>query len=512
MQVAQRLAGYSLGGADLLRRAMGKKKPEEMAKQKSTFVEGARSQGVSDADSERIFGLLEYFAGYGFNKSHSAAYALITYQTAWLKAHYPAELLCAVLTSDKETNDKVVRTIADAKVFGIPVLPPDVNESNRDFRVVYANPKGDLKVAKAAKVKDTYGPQIRFGLGAVRGIGDAAIEAILEARESGGPFRDMFDFASRVDAKRVNKAVFEALVQSGAFETCHASMGIDRARAFASIDVALERSRAASRDREAGQTSLFGLFGAAAGSDAAAQSAASSAAGDFVGCEPWDTRELLVRERRALGFYVSGHPIDRYITGDAALARLEASWVADCAQMDDWAAVRLVGTVEGWRERIFKGSNDKKAFFELEDTSGRIQVSLRSREIAAFERVLQSGDPVIVSGKLQFPRTENEEEESDVPRDPTLLLNDAQLLADSVKSAARTVLVRLDSRRLTPKALDDMASLFQSSRGPCPVHVHLKTPAGDAQLVLGPDWRVDAGDAVLSGLERVFGGSVAELR
>jgi DNA polymerase-3 subunit alpha len=369
-----------------------------------------------------------------------------------------------------------------------------------------------LKVAKAAKVKDTYGPQIRFGLGAVRGIGDAAIEAILEARESGGPFRDMFDFASRVDAKRVNKAVFEALVQSGAFETCHASMGIDRARAFASIDVALERSRAASRDREAGQTSLFGLFGAAAGSDAAAQSAASSAAGDFVGCEPWDTRELLVRERRALGFYVSGHPIDRYITGDAALARLEASWVADCAQMDDWAAVRLVGTVEGWRERIFKGSNDKKAFFELEDTSGRIQVSLRSREIAAFERVLQSGDPVIVSGKLQFPRTENEEEESDVPRDPTLLLNDAQLLADSVKSAARTVLVRLDSRRLTPKALDDMASLFQSSRGPCPVHVHLKTPAGDAQLVLGPDWRVDAGDAVLSGLGRVFGGSVAELR
>lgn len=512
MQVAQRLAGYSLGGADLLRRAMGKKKPEEMAKQKSTFLDGAKGLGVTEEDAERIFGLLEYFAGYGFNKSHSAAYALITYQTAWLKAHYPAELLCAVLTSDKETNDKVVRTIADAKLFAIAVLPPDVNESVRDFRVVYAHPKGDLKVAKGAKVKDTYGPQIRFGLGAVRGIGDAAIEAILEARESGGPFRDMFDFASRVDAKRVNKAVFEALVQSGAFESSHAASGVDRAKAFASIDVALERSRAASRDREAGQTSLFGLFGAGAGADPRAQEAASSAAGDFVSCEPWDTRELLVRERRALGFYVSGHPIDRYITGDAALARLEASWVADCAQMDDWTAVRLVGTVEGWRERIFKGSNDKKAFFELEDTSGRIQVSLRSREIAAFERVLQSGDPVIVSGKLQFPRTESEEEDADVPRDPTLLLNDAQLLADSVKSAARTVLVRIDGKRLTPKALDDMASLFQASRGPCPVHVHVKTPAGEAQLVLGPEWRVDAGDKVLSGLERVFGGSVAELR
>ena len=512
MQVAQRLAGYSLGGADLLRRAMGKKKPEEMAKQKSTFVDGARSLGVSDDDSERIFGLLEYFAGYGFNKSHSAAYALITYQTAWLKAHFPAELICAVLTSDKEVNDKVVRTIADAKAFGIPVLPPDVNESEKDFRVVYAHPKGDRKIAKGAKVKDAFGPQIRFGLGAVRGIGEAAIEAILEARESGGPFRDMFDFASRVDAKRVNKAVFEALVQSGAFESCHGSMGIDRSRAFASIDVALERSRAASRDREAGQTSLFGLFGAAAGTDLGAQAAASSAQGDFVAAEPWDTRELLVRERRALGFYVSGHPIDRYITGDASLARLEARWVADCAQMDDWSAVRLVGTVEGWRERIFKGSNDKKAFFELEDTSGRIQVSLRAREIAAFERVLLSGEPVIVSGKLQFPRVENEEEDADVPREPTLLLSDAQLLAESVKSSARSVLLRIDSKRLTPRVLDDMATLFRQTKGPCPVHVHVKTAAGDAQLVLGPDWRVDAGDAVLSGLERVFGGSVAELR
>ncbi len=512
MQVAQNLAGYSLGGADLLRRAMGKKMPEEMEKQRSTFVEGARQKGVTEADAESIFKLLEYFAGYGFNKSHSAAYALITYQTAWLKAHYPAELVCAVLTADKDVNDKVVRTIADARLFGLPVLPPDVNESHQDFRVVYASPAGDAKVAKGAKVRDAFAPQLRFGLGAVRGIGEAAIEAIKDARDAGGPFRDMFDFASRVDARRVTKAVFEALVQSGAYDTCHAVRGIDRARAFASIDVALERSRAASRDREAGQTSLFGLFGAGAGGDAGAQAAASAAAGDFVKSDSWDTREVLVRERRALGFYVSGHPIDRYVNGPAALARLEASWVADCAQLEDWTAVRLVGTVEGWKEKIFKGSNDKKAFFELEDTSGRIQVAVRSREIQAFERVLLSGEPVIVSGKLQFPRSDNDDDEADVPRDPTLLLNDAQLLSESVKSAARSLHITVDSYQLTSKALTDLASLFRASAGTCPIHVHVKTPAGVAQVVLGADWRVDAGDVLFAGLERVFGGAFAELR
>ncbi len=170
MQIAQTLAGYTLGGADLLRRAMGKKKPEEMAKQKSTFLDGAKAKGVDEKDAEHIFGLLEYFAGYGFNKSHSAAYALITYQTGWLKAHYPVELLCAILTSDKDRIDKVVRTIADARAMGVTVLPPDINESETDFRVVYSHPAGGRPVRRSEKIKDALGPQIRFGLGAVRGL------------------------------------------------------------------------------------------------------------------------------------------------------------------------------------------------------------------------------------------------------------------------------------------------------------------------------------------------------
>src|ERR1700728_4087218 len=240
---------------------MGKKKPEEMAKQKSIFIEGAKTKGVTLADAERIFGLLEYFAGYGFNKSHSAAYALLTYQTAYLKAHYPVELLCAIMTSDKDKIDKVVRTIADARAMGVTVLPPDLNESDTDFKVVYTHPKADRRAARAqvrrggfafAHITDPCGPQIRFGLGAARGVGSAALETLFEARQAGGPFADLFDFAARVDAKKINKSVLESLVACGAFDGALASHGVNRARAFASIDIALERSRSASRDREAG--------------------------------------------------------------------------------------------------------------------------------------------------------------------------------------------------------------------------------------------------------------------
>ncbi|HEX7665872.1 MAG TPA: DNA polymerase III subunit alpha, partial [Polyangiaceae bacterium] len=340
MQVAQKLAGYTLGGADLLRRAMGKKKPEEMAKQKSIFVEGATKNGVALEDSERIFGLLEYFAGYGFNKSHSAAYALITYQTAYLKAHYPAELLCAIMTSDKDRIEKVVRTIADARSLGVTVLPPDINESDTDFKVVYTNPKGDKKVSPRAFVKDKLGPEIRFGLGAVRGVGGGALDTVFDARKEGGPFFDLFDFASRVDAKKLNRSVLEALVQCGAFDTTLKKLGVTRARAFAAIDVALERSRSASRDREAGQTNLFGLFDAAKPAAAASSTASGSSAGDYTAVvEPWDRLEMLQREKQSLGFYVSGHPLERYLKGGAALAKIGAVPTVDCSSMDDWSMV-----------------------------------------------------------------------------------------------------------------------------------------------------------------------------
>lgn len=442
------------------------------------------------------------------HNSHSAAYALITYQTAWLKAHYPVELLCAILTSDKDRIEKVVRTIADARQMGVTVLPPDVNESDTDFKVVYTHPEGNRPVRRADGIKDVLGPQIRFGLGAVRGLGGAALDAVFEARQDGS-FRDLFDLASRVDAKRVNKAVFEALVQCGAFDTSLGERGVSRARAFASVDVALERSRAASRDREAGQTSMFGMFDAAPRSPSAGTSA-----GDYVAAESWDRHELLVRERQSLGFYVSGHPLERYARGEAGLAKIGAAPIAECADMGDWAVVKLAGMVEGYRERIFKDGGGKIAFFELEDLTGRVNVKVRGREIDQYAPLLTAGAPVLIEGKVSFPqRGEDEPEEPDAPREPTILLNAVRPLSEAVRADTRSIAIRVRADRMGAGELGRLAKVLTEAKGGCPVSLHVSFADGaEALLSLGEAWRVDVGDTLLSGIERIFGEQVAELR
>jgi DNA polymerase-3 subunit alpha len=543
MQIAQALAGYSLGGADLLRRAMGKKKPEEMAKQKSSFLEGAKAKGVLEKDAEHIFGLLEYFAGYGFNKSHSAAYALLTYQTAYLKAHYPTELLCAIMTSDKDKIDKVVRTIADARAMGVTVLPPDLNESDTDFKVVYTHPEGDKWQGRRAPrqalvrrgafafahVSDPCGPQIRFGLGAVRGVGGSALETLFEARQAGGPFSDLFDFASRVDAKKINKSVLESLVACGAFDSTLAAHGVNRARAFASIDIALERSRSASRDREAGQTNLFGLFDAAprpaatgtgaggSGHGANGSHGGGQSAGDYAQAPTWDRREMLVRERQALGFYVSGHPLERYAKGPTALARLEARPVAECSAMADWSVVKLAGMVEGYREKVLRDGGGKLAFFDLEDLTGRVGVKVRGSSIETYAAVLAKGEPVLLTGKVSFPRKDEDapggDDEPEGAREATILLNEVVPLSDAVKAATKAVAIRLDSKKTHHEDLAKMAEVLGQAKGPCPVTLHLALPEGaEAILSMGKEFRVEVSDPVLAGLERVFGEQVAELR
>jgi DNA polymerase III subunit alpha len=508
MQIAQALAGYSLGGADLLRRAMGKKKPEEMAKQKSIFLDGAKANNVAEADAEHIFGLLEYFAGYGFNKSHSAAYALITYQTAYLKAHFPVELLCAILTSDKDRVEKVVRTIADARAMGITVLPPDVNESDMDFKVVYSHPAGDKPLSRKMRVKDKCGPQIRFGLAAVRGAGEGALETLFDARNSGGGFKDIFDFGARVDAKKINKGILEALVQCGAFDTTLPSE-VSRARTFASIEVALERSRSASRDRERGQSSLFGLF------DAASASSESTGTGEYLQCPPWDSRETLVREQRALGFYVSGHPLERYMrSGDKSMGRMGCAPAGSLNQMDDWSVVKVAGMVEGYRERIFKDGGGKVAFFELEDLSGRVNVKVRGSSIETYASILTSGEPVVVSGKVSFPhRGEDAAEESDENREATLLLSEVTPLVDTIRTETKSIAIRLKLSETHEKKLVAFRELIASVRGECPISLYLMGEDGaEALFSLGITHRVEIGDPLFSGLEKLFGGHVAELR
>ncbi|WP_437900811.1 DNA polymerase III subunit alpha [Sorangium sp. So ce124] len=507
MQIAQKLAGYTLGGADLLRRAMGKKKPEEMAKQKATFVDGSLKNGVKGEDAERIFGLLEYFAGYGFNKSHSAAYALLTYQTAYLKAHYPVEFLCALMTADRDKIEKVVRIIAEGRAWGVEILPPEINESKTDFTVVYsAKPATNGKRMAGtrrggSRVRDPYDPKIRFGMGAIRGVGESALEAILEARDAGGAFADLFDFAERVDPRRVNKGVFEALVQCGAFDASLHARGISRARAFTGIDRALERSRSASKERNSAQIGLF----------AAVASKSEVRLDDYPMAEDWDLRETLSREKQSLGFYVSGHPLDRY---GVDMNRFDVTAVSALAGMDAWSRVRVGGMVEGYRERIFKGGGGKIAFFVLEDTTGRVEVKVREKQIESYADLLNRGEPVLISGKISFPMVEEGAEEAEAaPREPTLLLDEVQPLADAILAQTRSVAITLKSRSARREHIDRLGAVLRASPGVCPVQLVIQLDDGaEAVLALGRDLRVEPNDAMLGRLEKLFGEKVAELR
>ncbi len=477
MQIARVMAGYTLGGADLLRRAMGKKKESEMAKQRTIFVDGSVENGHSAEQAGAIFDLVAHFAGYGFNKSHSAAYALITYQTAYLKTHYPVEFVSATLTADKDKTDKVVRTVAEARSMGITVLPPDVNESEIDFTVVYDPAKHDPKklrrdrpMSLGGKLRDPMRPKIRFGLGGVKGIGGSALEAIFEARSqtpdgeaspdgSQQPFRDVYDFTSRVDSRRVNKGVAEALVQCGAFDTVHdAAGGIHRAQAHAAIEAAIERGKKASADRESGQTSLFGLL-----EPAPAGETENVGTGSFPNVEPWDLRELLAREKTTLGFYVSGHPLERY---SSELSRFCDATTASLSGRGEGSRVTIGGSVEGYRERPTK-SGGKMAFFHLEDANGRVEVIVRTGALEQSREALAAGDPILLTADVKFERDRQASDEA--PADAKLLLIEVAPLAASLRARTKAVRLRFTAERTDRGKLAALKKTLEANPGPCPV-------------------------------------------
>jgi len=513
MQSAQKMAGYTLGGADLLRRAMGKKKPEEMEKQKSIFVEGALGNGHLEADAVKVFDLMAYFAGYGFNKSHSAAYALITYQTAYLKTHFPVEFMCATLSADKDKIEKVVRTVAEARNMGITVLPPDINESQIDFSVVYAPsdaikpPKPGRPVCSGGVVADVTGPKVRFGLGGVKGIGESALEAIFVARkdEDGAPkpFEDLFDFTSRVDLRKLNKGVLEALVQCGALDRIHLPRGVHRARALASIDAAIERGKKLQSERASGQQDLFGLLSAADKKEMKLDR------GEFTAVEAWDARELLSRERTALGFYVSGHPLDSY---GAELKRFCTASVAGLSELPAEARVEVAGLVEGLRERPTK-TGGKMAFFTLEDASDRVEVIVRPKYLENAREVLTAGEPVLVSGQVQFEGERNGgggEDGEEAALTTKLLLTDVKPLSAFLAGKARAVRVSLDLDKVADQALLTLKRTLLGHPGGCPVQLELRGSDFRVQL-RGEGLYVTPSDQLLMQLERLFGGKVAEL-
>jgi DNA polymerase-3 subunit alpha len=469
LQIAHRLAGYSLGEADVLRRAMGKKKPAEMAKQRQRFVHGATDRGIEQKQAEKVFDLMAEFAGYGFAKSHSTAYALITYQTAYLKANHPRQYLAALLTTESGNHDKLSRYISHAQQLGIEILPPDVNQSARDFTAV---PEG-----------------IRFGLAGVKNVGEGAIEAILEARSDGDGFRSLLDFAGRVDGRRVNRRVVESLVKCGAFDSLHPT----RSAVWAGLDVILEAGAAAQRDREIGQASLFGEACGAAVVEPPLPDAPE-----------WTDRQRLDYEKEVLGFYVTGHPLSAFA------ARLDrfVDTRADATQGKEGREVRAGGILTALREtRTRRGS--LMAFGTLEDLAGSFDLVIFAEPYVQYGGVLRSALgqeggqgplPLLVTGTL---------EHGDPPK---ILVREILELSRADERLAEQLELKVTADEASRDRLRALRQLLEQHPGECRVALRLVIPGESETLIALPGIDVRPGPALLEDLVGLFGRDVTELR
>jgi DNA polymerase-3 subunit alpha len=495
MQISSALAGYSLGQADLLRRAMGKKKKEVMEKEKGKFLKGAENKAVDLKIADETFELMSKFAAYGFNKSHSAAYGLVTYQTAYLKKYFPEEFFAGLLTCDKEDTDKVVKNVGEVRANGIEVLRPDVNLSQHDFSVVTE----EFKTKKGVQQKKV----IRFGLSAVKGVGEGAVESIIAARDKEGAFKDVFDFCMRIDLKRVNKKVLEALVKSGAFDSLHPQS--NRAAMLAAVEPAVDEAQKAARERDSGQTSLFGLMMAASPSAAMPSPTAHL---KYAEIDDWAPKERLGFEKEALGFYISGHPLDRY---QADLKRFGAARTVDVQEREDWDEVQVGGVVAGYKEWPLKSGEGRMCVFSLEDTVGSVRVACFAKAFAAFEAVLKSDEPILVSGKVKPGRVDESDENAKAQKE--LNMSEAVPLARLRAEKTRQMTVELSADTLTDERMDALKAALEKHPGPVTTVLRLKVPLRSiTDCVLPPKFNVTPSDDLLVRIEKLFGENAARLR
>jgi len=481
MQIAQVLGGYSLGRADLLRRAMGKKKADLMAKERSGFVEGCEKNGVEVKLATDLFDTMEQFAAYSFNKSHSTAYGLITYQTAWLKAHYPLEFMAALLSSEKDNTDKVVAHIAEARTRGITVLQPDVNESDLEFGVSPDPKKPGQQL-------------IRFGLGAIKGVGENAIEATLAARTK--PFAGLFDFCARIDTRKINKKVVEALVTAGAFDFT----GKPRRALFDCIEAALQQGTSAQKDRESGQ---FGLFG---GGPKAADEAPEER---VFGKEEWGERERLALEKQALGFYITGHPLSRYAED---VKRFATHTCASLGTARGFEKVTVAGIVQGWRERLTK-TGKKIAFAVLEDLTGARDLVIYDDIIQKYEALLKGDEPVLVRGMVRLAEKFGAEaQQQDAEPSPEIKVDEVSRLADVRAAKATRIELKLSAEQATSDKLVELKTLFGRYPGSCSTTLSIVVAGASETKIALKGTRVAPSDDLLAAVDRLFGSKVAQIR
>ncbi|EPU3916530.1 DNA polymerase III subunit alpha [Aeromonas hydrophila] len=466
MQIAQTLAGYTLGGADMLRRAMGKKKPEEMAKQRAGFEEGAVKNGVDGELAMKIFDLVEKFAGYGFNKSHSAAYALVSYQTLWLKTHFPAEFMAAVMTADMDNTDKIVTLVDECQRMGLTVIPPDVNTGRYRFSV---NEDG----------------HIVYGIGAVKGVGEGPIDAILEARDRDGPFRDLFDFCNRVDIKKLNKRVMEKLILSGAMDR----LGPHRAALMATLEEAMRAAEQHAKAQAVGQVDMFGVL----------TEEIDDVKKAFANVPHWPDKVWLEGERETLGLYLTGHPINQY---SGELRRYTSGRLCDLHPTSRDTVTTAAGLVIAARSMVTKRGN-KMGIFTLDDRSGRLDVTLFSEALEKYEELMQKDRILVVSGQVSF---------DDFSGGLKMSARELLDINDARERFARAIRISLDEQQIDDRFFPRLCEILEPARaGVCPVQVNYRRLGSRARLTLGTEWRVTPTDQLIDDLRVLLGRERVEL-
>lgn len=429
MKIANILANYSLGDADILRRAMGKKIPEVMDEEKVKFMAGARKLEIPEDKAESIFDLMAKFAGYGFNKSHSAAYALIAYQTAYLKAHYPAQFMTALLSCDMNNTDKIVLYISECKDHNIEVLPPDINESLTDFSVV--------------------DDRIRFGLAAVKNVGESALDSIIEERETGEKYTSLSDFCNRIDSRRVNSRVIESLIKSGAFD----SLGNKRSQLMATLDKAMDQAKAIQRDKQSGQMSLFAVT-----HETEANSAANL---PMPNIPEWEERQRLAYEKETVGFYITGHPLEDSIGEIKTIAECDIHKIRD---MGDDHPVRIGGLIKSCRQLKSK-KGDPMAFLAVEDIFEAVDVIIFPDTYTQCSHLLSSTDPIIVQGMVQKDE-----------RGAKIIADSLYSLAEAREKFTELVRIKLNSDMVSRQRLDSLKKILYQYHGNCPLLLTLHFP------------------------------------
>lgn len=466
MQIAQILAGYTLGGADMLRRAMGKKKPEEMAKQRGTFKEGAEANGVDGELAMKIFDLVEKFAGYGFNKSHSAAYALVSYQTLWLKTHYPAEFMAAVMTADMDNTEKVIGLVDECFRMKLKLLPPDINSGLYRFNV------------------DEDGA-IVYGIGAIKGVGEGPIEAIIEARNKGGYFKDLFDFCARLDLKKVNKRVIEKLILSGALDR----LGPHRAAMMASLKDAVKAASQHHHAESFGQSDMFGVL----------TDAPEEVEHKYTQVPKWPEKVWLEGERETLGLYLTGHPVNAYIK---ELAKYTSCRLKDATPTRRDQSLTIAGLVIAARVMTTKRGT-RIGLMTLDDRSGRMEVMLFSDALDRYAELLEKDKIVVVSGQVSF---------DDFNGGLKMSAREVMDLGSAREKYARGVSISIDQSQINGQFFERFSQILEPYRaGTVPVNVYYQRADARARLTLGTEWRVTPSDTLLDELKQLLGNSQVEL-